>query len=597
MKVNLVVCFVLLSGLTVSSSFSQPYVAGTTYFRIQHYGTCGRMIGVDQSGYVQMSWTHSNSNGTARHVYSNIWDSQTSSFGFENGNQIDCWSRAGFVTQVVSGNGWCYPAFHGPRPCGTNIITAVCIDFLPRTGAYTCYYPYIQENVEFGNPKIALSTDGILHIVSTEFPDSTELMRIFYIRGTPIFDSDSFGLQIQFSNWNGNEILPLDTVETLSAEIACSPGTEQVAIAWMKHSDIYLTSSYDNGLDWEFPQNITQFIPCDTACYGLTHDWACCDRDTMRAIEDLSMLFDDDGWLHIAFTTIGHFRWTENGAENVDDHNKAQIWHWNNQTNTFRLIAESWMDSTTFGNRRLCSNPPHAMVERPSLSINHSSGNLYCSYVKYDTAQYSDAGILNADVFITMSMDNGRHWSVGTNVTNTVPAAPGAPRGSNANEQDATLADHVADNKLHLFYLFDNGCCLDPMGDLQSLCEMRYLPIPINEIPSFPLMPTRQMHVEWRDCADDATDNSQLPNKFDLSVYPNPFNSSTSIEYDVPQRMMIDLCIFDILGQKVATLQSGFVEAGRHTLTWQADKLSAGMYFLSLHSPLQTKTQKLLYLK
>jgi len=67
-----------------------------------------------------------------------------------------------------------------------------------------------------------------------------------------------------------------------------------------------------------------------------------------------------------------------------------------------------------------------------------------------------------------------------------------------------------------------------------------------------------------------------------LSAYPNPFNASTTITFSVPVQSHIDLSVYNLQGQKVATLASGNYQPGvyqAHT----GDALSAsGVYFIRL---------------
>jgi predicted outer membrane repeat protein len=60
--------------------------------------------------------------------------------------------------------------------------------------------------------------------------------------------------------------------------------------------------------------------------------------------------------------------------------------------------------------------------------------------------------------------------------------------------------------------------------------------------------------------------------------YPNPFNSTTQIRFDIPQAARVELKIYNILGQEVATLASDFFPAGTHRVSWDATSLPSGIY-------------------
>lgn len=83
-------------------------------------------------------------------------------------------------------------------------------------------------------------------------------------------------------------------------------------------------------------------------------------------------------------------------------------------------------------------------------------------------------------------------------------------------------------------------------------------------------------------------DNSILPGTFLLSQnYPNPFNGETNISFTLPQASVIDLCVYDLIGRKVATVFSGHAEAGNTEIRWDARtangrELPSGVYFYRL---------------
>ena len=85
--------------------------------------------------------------------------------------------------------------------------------------------------------------------------------------------------------------------------------------------------------------------------------------------------------------------------------------------------------------------------------------------------------------------------------------------------------------------------------------------------------------------------------------YPNPFNSSTTIRYQIPQTGLVRLEIFDLAGQKVATLVEDVREAGVYTVRWdgrddRGPELATGVYLYRLRAGEQTvETRKLLLLR
>ncbi len=64
--------------------------------------------------------------------------------------------------------------------------------------------------------------------------------------------------------------------------------------------------------------------------------------------------------------------------------------------------------------------------------------------------------------------------------------------------------------------------------------------------------------------------------------YPNPFNPNTTISYYLPEATQVSLTVYNVLGQKVATLADGFKLSGSHTVTFEASRFTSGVYFYEL---------------
>jgi len=91
---------------------------------------------------------------------------------------------------------------------------------------------------------------------------------------------------------------------------------------------------------------------------------------------------------------------------------------------------------------------------------------------------------------------------------------------------------------------------------------------------------------------------SSIPQKFDLDQnYPNPFNASTQIKYALPKDCYVKLGIYNILGQKVATLVDGEQKAGYKIARWDAGSLTSGIYFYTLQAADFGQARKMLLLK
>lgn len=79
--------------------------------------------------------------------------------------------------------------------------------------------------------------------------------------------------------------------------------------------------------------------------------------------------------------------------------------------------------------------------------------------------------------------------------------------------------------------------------------------------------------------------------------YPNPFNPSTTISYAVPKAGNVQLTVYNMLGQKVATLVNEVVTAGRHDVMFSAGNLASGVYFYRIAAQNYTATMKMMLIK
>lgn len=103
---------------------------------------------------------------------------------------------------------------------------------------------------------------------------------------------------------------------------------------------------------------------------------------------------------------------------------------------------------------------------------------------------------------------------------------------------------------------------------------------------------------------DDPRDNMALLSDYGIPVtydlqqnYPNPFNPTTEFLYGLPEAGYVELCVFNITGQKVATLAEGLREAGYYRQTWDGTGLASGVYFYRLQVNDNVQTRKMILLK
>ena len=89
-----------------------------------------------------------------------------------------------------------------------------------------------------------------------------------------------------------------------------------------------------------------------------------------------------------------------------------------------------------------------------------------------------------------------------------------------------------------------------------------------------------------------------LPQKFFVDQnYPNPFNPSTTISYGIPRTAFVTVKVFNVLGQEVKTLFSGYQSTGVYTLSFNASDLSSGVYLYRIQAGTSVDIKRMVLVK
>jgi len=89
-----------------------------------------------------------------------------------------------------------------------------------------------------------------------------------------------------------------------------------------------------------------------------------------------------------------------------------------------------------------------------------------------------------------------------------------------------------------------------------------------------------------------------IPKAFKLHQnFPNPFNSETVIEYEIPFNSFVTLKIYDILGQEIVSLVAKKQVAGKYQVKWNASSLPSGLYFYKLYAGRFKETKSMLLIR
>jgi len=542
---------------------------GTTWIDIMSAGGCGRYALCDLQDVLQVAWVKCSVPATAeRHIYWNHYTAGTG-WAFPGGIQVEMNYNAGGSTLDADSSGRTFISYYAHIPPYPDYLhPAISVGQIPYAGMMLEFITP-PSPVGLGIPRMQVGPGCRVHLLSSAVDSDPHL---YYMTG--IFNPGTFQLVYQPA-WT-----VIDSAAYGTQEVGIS-SSGRLGIAWVKSrhpeipfdGDVWLFTD-DDGLDPDFTQrfNLTQFT----------------DQDTLRAHLDASLLFDQSGYCHVAFTTRSYFDTAGTGYPNA-----SIIWHWSEQwPDSFRMIADEFNpdDLVSCGSWNV-------KIQHPSLGLDSATGDLYCAYQFYDTdtLHLSDQGLPSGEVYISKSTDGGMNWSVGTNLTST-NSPHNAMAGECKSEVDPCLAKRV-NGVCHIAYLLDldAGCVFQTEGDW-TLNPTMYHRVPVGLIPSTPLVPQHhRLHAEPSSVQPGPP--AMTPSRLALKAFPNPFNPVSTIIYELPLAGRVRLTIWDTAGKLVTTLVDGWQAPGRQELILDGSGLSSGVYLCRLTAGKHSSTRKLVLLK
>jgi len=340
---------------------------------------------------------------------------------------------------------------------------------------------------------------------------------------------------------------------------------DKVAVGrWAGGSNVFITESTDAGATW----TETEVYPVKADSGTLKHNQTQLQPDGCG-----SLVYDNTGNLHVVwsnYTAIGDS--LDRTVLNYALSN--QILHWDKKSGNISTVAIPKNDSTII--KKAAAYMPGvdgALICGPDIGVD-ASNNLYVVYFGVSSDIPADSLAYN-HVYVTHSTNGGAVWMTANDVTPVTGSDNTYP----------SLADLV-DSKMHIVYLTSPLQGNSVQGNhADTTVIVKHLAVAVSSLSTTPLVEVRGSQVS-------------APMNYSLDQnYPNPFNPSTNISFTLPATSTISLKVYNVLGQEVATVASGTYSAGVHTVTFDASKLSTGVYFYKLEAGSFVTVKKMMLLK
>jgi photosystem II stability/assembly factor-like uncharacterized protein len=156
-----------------------------------------------------------------------------------------------------------------------------------------------------------------------------------------------------------------------------------------------------------------------------------------------------------------------------------------------------------------------------------------------------------------------------------------------------------ASNKI--FSSIDSGKTIidESVENIISGSGIRHLQVVLKNDSLFGVAVTSSGQIlGYHNTITDVRPNVKVPMDYNLyQNYPNPFNPSTTIKFALPIKTNLSLSVYNTLGEKVAEIFNGELEAGYHEMMFNASSLSSGVYFYKIESENYSATKKMLLMK
>lgn len=285
----------------------------------------------------------------------------------------------------------------------------------------------------------------------------------------------------------------------------------------------------------------------------------------------------------MAFSTLGAI----GGVGSYGTREGSKILYWNSAG--LHVLADfhkyGFMNDTALWNNHALRNQVGiTALSHPSLAYSDDGSVLYCAFsaMQKDTSAYATGLNYNFnDIFICKSTDDGNTWSNFKYVTKTLRRDETYPSLSKQGNTATTFNIVYNESGSPGSFTFNDNAPADTTYTVfkkgvvyANLVDVPTATIGINNI------------------------SSEVPANFKLSQnYPNPFNPTTLIRFSIPKASFVTLKVYDVSGKLIETLVNQTVSVGTQEVSFDASRLSSGIYFYTLEAGNFKETKKMMFIK
>jgi hypothetical protein len=413
-------------------------------------------------------------------------------------------------------------------------------------------------------------------------PDGTILAKTTSLTDLNIYKSTDLGVSFSPFKMIGSGDLNVENIAPLGVIYSSEDGqnisiiSEATAFDPLDFPILYLYYSTDGGNSWAGK------ILGVTGSYGQVSNRNYAPLFTN--FSQLSAAVDNNGVTHVVVN--GYGEGVLSGTSDTTD--VFPVLYWNSRDEVWIAITDEDFErpSDGFGNNLIDIRSGNAIGNSyPTISLKSDGDQIVVLWQSYEFSSgigtpyniYNGSDlIIYGDLYMNFSFDSGLNWVFeGINLSEA---------NHNKQEQYPILAKNF------------NG------GDFSFNFDFVYQ---YDSIPGVSIFAQNDASIEggwyYRNFKYQFSNNDEDIYKakdFNLSQnYPNPFNPSTKISYSIKEEGFVTLKVYDVLGKEVITLVNKEQAAGNYEVTFDASKLSSGVYLYTIKAGSFVQTRKMLLMK